>query len=512
MIRHFDVIVIGGGTGGLRTAFALAHHKKTLLIEPSVLGGTCLNVGCIPTKAMLFAAHQHYNAGRLARYGTKTSRPKLDFQRLMRRVHDIINEGQVHITKSMKASNLSVVKHKAQFVDKKTIRAGDSYYTAKHFIIATGAKTLLCPIPGMARKDVLTSDDVIGLKSLPASIIIIGGGYISVEFATFFAQLGCKVTIIERDDRLLKALDPDVTSLFEKLCEQKGMTLIRCANVIEMKTAKKAGGKKTIIYSQACGGKEQKEAVSAEAVLLAIGRRANKEGLHLELAGVKTDRCGIIVDERLRTSNPHILAIGDVTGRAMFAHAVKRESQVLLNNLLYPRRKIRKMDFDRMPWAIFSDPPVAGIGLTEYQASGHRIPYVVLKAPFSRVGRAEIEDQSDGFVKILYHQKTRKILGACIIGPHADDLIHEIVAVMHTPGARVDSILDAIHIHPTVAEVMGSLGPATPLTEIPVYHYAAHIGGLVKQKTRARRTTAKKQTTKKKGAKKVSRGKGFSHR
>jgi len=192
---------------------------------------------------------------------------------------------------------------------------------------------------------------------------------------------------------------------------------------------------------------------------------ANMSELNLDIAGIKTTRSGIMVDNFLKTTNPQVLAMGDVTGQAMFAHAAKRESQIIINNII--NQKKETADFERMPWAVFTNPPVAGIGLSEYQASGHKIDYEVLKTSFEHVGRATIEGETHGFMKILFDKKTRHIIGATIIGPHADDLIHEIVAVMNCKEPSIDVILRSIHTHPTLSEVMSELRHADPLKITP---------------------------------------------
>lgn len=454
MKKRFEVMVVGGGTAGLRTAvYASNHGHKTVMIEPSVIGGTCLNKGCIPTKAMLHASHLFESTHGLDKYGINVSGVKLDFPKLMKRVHSIINSGQSHISQSLKKSDLTVIRKKAVFVDKKSVRAGKDTISADKIIICTGAKTFIPPIKGLDKVKYWISDDVINIKKLPKSIIIIGGGYISTEFATFFSELGSKVTILERSDRILQLLDEDVASYLTDLYRKKGIEIIPHCNIFEVSEER---GVLEVFINDLHHPRSRKRIISAEALLLATGRVPNTKDLGLGSAGIKVSKRGsIIVNDNLRTSNPHVYAIGDCNGRAMFAHAAKRESHVALENALDGKKS--KINFKLMPWAMFSNPPIAGIGLSEAQAleKGHKIK--ILKAGFVRAGRATVMGDTRGFVKVLVEKKSKKVLGCVIIGPRADDLIHEFVAIMNSRSPKLDTVRKAIHIHPTLSEVMEAL-------------------------------------------------------
>ena len=433
------VIVIGGGTAGLRTSLALAKSVQVILIEPGVLGGTCLNTGCIPTKAMLHASHSYKKAQEMAKFGITCS-PKVNFTKLMSRVNSFPEKGQVHIQKSIKKyDNLSLIKGKAVFVNKNTVRVGNKKYSADKVIICTGSTNFIPPIRGLT--NYLDNESILRLKKLPKSVIMVGGGYISMEFATFFNDLGSKVTVLELLPNILTMLDDDIIEIVNNVYKEKGVDIITNAKVTEIKDK---------VYYEKDG---KISSVKAGKIFVATGRKPNTKYLNLEAAGINTGKHGeIIVNDYLETSNNNVYALGDCIGKAMFAHACKRESKLVVNSIL--NNKKEKMPFSLVPWAVFLGIPIAGVGLNEKEAKKKKIAYEIMSAKFSRTGRASIIDEPEGFVKIL-HSKG-KILGCTIIGENADDIIHEIVAVMNSNG-KVDSITKAIHIHPTLSEVMENL-------------------------------------------------------
>ena len=450
-MTHYRLLVIGGGTGGLRTALAAAKMGHTVcLVEPGVLGGTCLNTGCIPTKAMLHASLLYRGMKGLRKYGIIPGTVKLDMKRMMRHVHSFIEDGEEHIAKGMKHyPNLTLVKDRATFVNESTVLAGGREISADNIIISTGASNVRPQVEGLT--EFLDNESVINLEKLPKSIAMIGGGYISMEFATFFSDMGCKVHVIEKFPKILGMLDDDIVDLLTSIYEGRGVSLRTSTNIVHVK--KKKGGYRILLNESS--RPYHSKYLDVEQVLVAIGRHPNTHDLGLEKAGVQVgDRHGITINDRMQTTNPRVYAIGDVTGRAMFAHAVKRESRIILDNIF--SGKDERMNFDLVPWAVFTDPAVAGVGIGEKAAIDKKIDYGVLKAPFSKDGRAAIMGNTEGFVKVLYDRQSRAILGATIIGPDADDLIHEISVIMYA-GAKVDVIHEAVHIHPTLAEVMEEL-------------------------------------------------------
>ena len=445
-----ELLVIGGGTAGLRIAMQAADHGyKTILCEGAEVGGTCLNRGCIPTKALLQASHT-YRAIHEAKALGITATPRLNVTILMRWVNGIIQEGRDHIELAIKKQKLlTLIRANARFIGKNEVRAGNTRIRAKKIIIATGAVTAIPPIKGLNKVPYLTSDDLFTLKRLPGSIAIIGGGYIAMECATFFAQLGSKVTILEKLPHILGMLDDDIRSPLQKHYEEQGMAIHTSVDLDEVRKQKE---KIAVAYIKA----KKRFTLVADTLLVATGRVPNTAHLDLQKAGIGLgEHKEIPVNAFFQTKNPSIYAVGDVNGKSLFAHAAKREGILALQNALDDAKN--SLDYNLVPWAVFTEPPVAGIGLSEMQARGARCKIGIMKAPFSGAGRAKIMGETIGFVKIVYNQESRNILGAVILGAHADDLIHEIAAVMNSSSPTVDVIKKTIHTHPTLSEVFDGL-------------------------------------------------------
>ncbi len=448
--NKYDLIVIGGGTAGLRASlYSASQFYKTALIDPGILGGTCLNTGCIPTKAMLHSANLFKQSNNLKKFGIIAPKTEFNFEEIMNHVKKIIDNGQEHISKSIQNKNLEIISERAVFISRDEIKAGKQKLIGEKFIICTGAKPRIPALKGIENVDYFLSDDIINLKKLPSSIIITGGGYIALEFATFFNSLGAKVSIIERNERLLKDIDAEVSEYLKNHYRSIGIIIKTNAEVLELRQ----DVIKKVIFTSLDEGTTQ--SISADEILIATGRSPNTFGLDLESAGVRQGEKGnILINNNLQTSNKKIYAVGDVTGRTPFAHAAKRESHIALVNALEGKKE--KMNFELVPWAIFTNPPIGGVGISEEQAIEKKIKYGILKALFARAGRATIIDETSGFVKIIYDKKTKKILGGIIIGPRADDIIHEIVALMNVNGTIID-LRNTIHIHPTLSEVFEAL-------------------------------------------------------
>ncbi|MEK6916636.1 MAG: dihydrolipoyl dehydrogenase [Nanoarchaeota archaeon] len=446
-MKKFKVIVIGGGTAGLKTAIASSKKTKTLLIEPGIIGGTCLNTGCIPTKAMLYASHLYALTKEMSYFGVK-AKAEINFRRLMHRVASISKEGRDHIYNGLKNNkNLVVVKAKAKFIGNKKIQAGNEAYTADNIVIATGAKNFIPPIKGLKETGYFDNESFLKAKIVPKSIIMIGGGYISMEYASFFKLLGVKVTVLERLPEILGIIDDDVRKVLLESHEKEGIKIITNANILEIKKGVE------VSYNDVRNTKSKINKIRTETVFLATGRVPNTD-LDLEKSGIKTGKKGeIIVDDYLETSCTGVYAIGDCNGYPMFAHSAKRQTYVVMDNMFENRRR---MEFSLVPWATFSEPVVAGIGLNEREAKEKNIDYGVMKAGFNRNGRAKIIEKQLGFAKVIYNKKTRKIIGSTIIGANADDIIHEIVALIYAD-STIDVLKEMIHIHPTFSEVMENL-------------------------------------------------------
>jgi dihydrolipoamide dehydrogenase len=447
---NFDLIVIGGGTGGLRAAYksALAGYK-TALIDPGVLGGTCLNTGCVPTKAMLYASGLFDNSKRLRGLGINVGKPKVNFKGLMKRVLGIVGSGQRHVEESVKTKNLEVVREKASFVGPQTIKAGKIEFFGKKIIIATGSRYRRLKVNGSEEVFCMDVAEVLKLKKLPKSIAIIGAGYIAMEFATFFNQLGVDVTVIESENRILPFVDSEVSGEVFEEYEKKGVKFRLRSEVVELGNR---GRLKGLVIKDSSGKKFK---IFVDEILIAIGRISSTEDLDLKKSGVEVDSAGAIkVNDFLRTTNKNIYAIGDVIGKAPFAHAARTEALIALENSMMNGKK--KMDFSKVGWSVFTSPPISGVGMSETELKKNKIKYGVLRSKFSETGRAVVMGKTTGLLKVFYEKKTDKILGAVIFGVRADDLIHEFVTLLHFRGT-VKKMREIVHVHPTVSEVIGAL-------------------------------------------------------
>jgi dihydrolipoamide dehydrogenase len=448
MADQYDVIVIGGGTAGLKIAMHAASSKlKTAMIDPGALGGTCLNTGCIPSKAMLQASHLFHQTNNLEEFGI-TATAKFDFKKVLARAQGMVDYGQKSIEMSIRNPNLTTIREPAEFINDTTVKAGDKELTAKTIIISTGSKNFIPPIKGLDNTDYITNENILQTKKFPKKVVCIGGGYIAMEYATFFNELGAQVTVLERLPTILGLIDEDVSSTLHKAYEEEGMTIKTGINIIEVSN-------KTITFNDLADKNSKQETINADAIVVATGRIPNIEGLQLEKAGIKlNDKKGIKVNEQFQTTNKNVYAIGDVIGEALFAHAASREAHIIIDNIF--NKASRKLNFDLIPWAVFTHPPIAGIGLSEKEAQKKKVNYRLFKANFARAAKTRIENESRGFMKILT-DKAGKILGVTMMGLRADELIHEYVAVMNSTSPTIETIQNTIHVHPTIAEVAETL-------------------------------------------------------
>jgi len=444
---HAEILIIGAGTAGLRTALtAAANGNKTVVIGTGPLGGTCLNNGCIPTKTMLHAADVLRTVQNASIAGIVAS-GKPDFKKIMRRVRSISKEGRDHAQQAIAHNpHLTYIEGSARFVAKKVVEVNNTRITADKIIIATGTANATPPVPGLAEVPYLTNVESVELTSQPKHLLIVGGGYIACEYATFFATLGTQVTIVERAPSILGVLDEDVRVVVEASLKQLG---VRLFTGVATSKVSFSGEKYTLSLSGAAVSR-----VTGDALLVATGRSPNTKNLGLEDAGIEIDGRGfIVVDSQLRSSNKDVYAIGDVNGLSLFAHSAKRQGWLALEHILLSKRT--KFDAGMIPWAVFTHPTVGGVGLSELQAQKQGIEYGILSARFSSCGKAKVIDETDGFVKILHHEG--RILGATIVGPDADNLVHEFVALMHTGAQGIRILNEMVHAHPTLAEVFESL-------------------------------------------------------
>lgn len=442
------LVVIGGGPGGYVAAIRAAQlGADVTVVEKSKLGGTCLNLGCIPTKALLASSEVCHVINNAAQYGIEISgEVKVNFQKIMERKDNIVANLNKGIAFLFKKNGVNLLNGCGDIVDAHTVKVkkddgSEEKITADVIIIATGSVPVKIPIFPFDGETVITSDEALNLKELPKSMLIVGGGVIGVEFATFYRRLGTEVTIVEMMPHALPPEDADTGKLLERSLKKEKIKLLTDIKIEEtfiedgLAKAKLSDGK----------------VLSAEKMLVAIGRAPNIADLNLEQLGIKIDRRAIVVDDYLETAVPGIYAIGDAIGGIMLAHKASYEGILAVENALLAEKK--KRDYLVVPRCVFTDPEVAGVGLTEKEAAAKNIEYKTVAFPFRGLGKAQAIGKYEGHVKLIISPGDDKLLGAAIIGAHATDLIHELALAVKC-GITVAEVGETIHAHPTLAEAI----------------------------------------------------------
>ncbi len=443
---EYDIAIIGGGPGGYVAAIRAAQRgAKTLLIEKDVLGGTCLNRGCIPTKTLLKsvkALKELKKYKELAITGINLSEVGIDLGKLQQRKKRVVNRLTTGVAGLLKTHGVAVVSGQAVMNEEPgVIQVAQDTYRAQHVIIATGSQPRLLPLPGIDSPSVLTSDELLALESVPATLVILGGGVIGLEFAFIFRELGADVTIVEMEERLLPAFDEEIAVEAARMLKSTGITLYLGAKAKEIR-------EDLLVFEQDGATKE----VRGEKILVAVGRAPVFAGIDVQKLGLKTERGALVTDEFLQTSHPSIYAIGDVNGKYMLAHKASAEGLVAVENILGTPRK---MDYSVIPQCIYSSPEIACVGLTEQQARARygAAELTIGKFPLAANGKAQIEGESRGFVKVIAEAKSKKILGVHIFCSAATELIAEAVTAIKL-GAGVEELAQCIHPHPTISEAV----------------------------------------------------------
>ena len=461
---RYDLVVIGGGTAGLVAAAGAAGvGAKVALVEKHLLGGDCLNTGCVPSKALLAAARSVAEVRRAGDYGIHVPEGvRVDFPAVMERMRRLRAEiGHHDSAVRFRSLGIDVFLGAAEFVESGTVvRVGDARLNFRKAVLCTGARAAVPPIPGLAEAGCLTNETLFSLTELPRRLAVIGGGPIGCEMAQAFARFGARVTLYEAGPRLLPRDDPDASLRVMHALRQDGVELCCDATVDRVETR---GAGKAILARVA--GAERTDL--CDAILVAVGRAPNVEGLNLSAAGVEVDRHGVRVDDRLRTTNKRIFASGDVCYPARFTHAADFLSRIVVRNaLFFGRQKASRL---LIPWCTYTSPEVAHVGLLPEQAEQQGLSISTFTLDLADVDRAVLEGESDGFVKVHVRQGTDRIVGATIVAAHAGDLISEIAVAMRN-GIGLTGIGDTIHPYPTQAEAIRKLGDQynrtrlTPLT------------------------------------------------
>jgi len=443
---QYDLIVIGGGAGGLTAStFAGQSAAKTLLVEKyKKLGGDCLHFGCVPSKSLIKSGYAYNVIRQAEKYGLpKIDLPPVDFTKVRDRIEGVIGTIQKHDEPEyiQDKYNVETKFGSPQFVDNHTIDLNGEKITSRYFVIATGSAPVIPPIEGIGDVSYITNLQIFSLDKLPESLAVIGAGPIGMEMAQAFHRLGSKVTVVAKTECILPREDDDVSCYVHELLEKDGIKFIMSAKT----TMLEQNGNVIGLTVEQNG---QTQTIESQALLVSTGRKANVDDLGLEKAGVKYDRT-IAVNEKMQTSQKHIYAVGDVTGGYQFTHVASYEAVVAIYNAILKIPK--KADYTHVPWCTYLDPEVASIGYNEKRAKEAGIEYKVQIDHFKDNDRALAESEIHGFIKILINKKGRPI-GVQIVGFHAGDLIHEWVPVLNGK-VSLSTLSDAIHAYPTMAEI-----------------------------------------------------------
>ncbi len=447
-MENFDVIVIGGGPGGYLAAERVGHAgKKTALFEKNSLGGVCLNVGCIPSKALLNSAKHYEHALHGMDYGVGCDNVTIDQKKVVARKKKVVRTLVSGVGMKMKASGVTVVMAEAQITGKEgenfVVTAEGKTYGAKNLIVATGSSNAVPPLPGLKENlggFVLTNREILDLEEIPKELTVIGGGVIGLEMACYYACVGAKVTVVEMLDHIAGATDRELGKMLQKELEKKGVTFLLSHKVMAVEPGK--------VLAQDPAGKDV--SISADKVLLSIGRRANCAGIGLENIGVNFDR-GIPTDTFCRTNVAGVYAIGDVNGHHMLAHTAYREAEVAINNILGKQDTMR---YHATPSVIYTFPEIGSVGKTEEECKEKGIEYEVKKLSMMYSGRFVAENEgADGICKILVDKKRRTILGVHLLGTYSGEIIWG-AAEMLEMQLRVTDARQIIFPHPTVSEII----------------------------------------------------------
>jgi len=440
------VIVIGSGAGAIIVEQALIHDLKVALVDKGPLGGTCLNVGCIPSKILIFPADRIIEIQEAAKFGVHAEIKEVDFRAIMERMRKTVQGSQNHIREGIGyVRELDFYEDVGFFVDDYTLEVGGEKIRGQKIFIVSGARPLIPPIKGMENVGYLTNESVLELDQKPKSIIIIGGGYIAVEYGHFFEAMGTEVTILQRARRLVKNEEPEISDLLKKEMEKRMGIFINTEALEVMKD-----GKVHKIIAKDKNTGEEKE-FSAERILVAAGRKSNADLLKVENSGVETDNKGYIkVNDYLETSKENIWALGDAIGKKMYRHSANREASLVWHNSMHGERN--RMDFSKVPHAVFSYPQIASVGLREDEAK-KAFDILVGKAKYSEVAKGEAMMDEESFAKAIVEKNSGRILGFHIIGPYAPILIQEVINAMTTEGT-VRPLINGMYIHPALPEVI----------------------------------------------------------
>ncbi|WP_201314237.1 FAD-containing oxidoreductase [Dyella sp. EPa41] len=458
MSQRFDAVVVGAGQAGPSLAERLGKSgRKVAVIERKLVGGTCVNTGCIPTKAMVASAYAAQMGRRASEYGVHAGDVRVDMELVWKRTRGIAERSRTNVEEWIGGMrNVTLLRGHAIFESPHSLRVGDAVIEADEFFLNVGGRAATPDFPGIDTVPFLTNVGIMDLRELPRHLVIVGGSYIGLEFGQMFRRFGAEVTIVERGERLLPREDPEVSAAIVDILQREGIALHLGAECIELHG--KAGDVGIVAR---CA--EPRMEVHGTHLLLAVGRRPNTDMLGLDKAGVAIDEHGyIVVDDQCRTNVEGIWAVGDCNGKGAFTHTSYNDYEIVAANLL--DKESRRISDRILTYALFIDPPLARIGLSEQEAvrKGHDVRVGV--RPMARVGRAIERGETLGFMKVIVDGSNHQLLGASILGVNGDEAIHCLLDTMYAK-APYQTVTHAVHIHPTVAELLPTtlqgLQPAT---------------------------------------------------
>jgi dihydrolipoamide dehydrogenase len=450
----YDLAIIGGGPGGYVAAErAGAAGLKAVLFEKNSLGGVCLNEGCIPTKTLLYSAKVYNYAANGKRYGVHTEGAGYDYAEFISRKDRVVRRLVAGVKAAMKAGEVEVISGEAYIegcdAEGFSISAAGESYKAAKLLICAGSEAAVPPLPGLkeAGEVIVTNREILSLREQPGELIVIGGGVIGMEFAAFFSAIGSKVTVVEMLPKILGPLDDEISAMLQKIYARRGVSFCLGCKVTGIEG-------NTVVYEDPEG---QACRVSGDRILVSVGRRAKLDGYGLENLGLEMTLnrggrpCGIKVDDRMRTSVPGVYAAGDVTGFSMLAHTASREGEVAVNDIL---GKEDRMRYDAIPGVVYTNPEVAGVGLTEEQAKASGREYEVLKLPMAYSGRFVAENEGgEGICKLIVGKEKHEVLGVHMLGNPCSEIIHSACIAIES-GMTAEQLRKVVFPHPSVSEII----------------------------------------------------------
>ncbi|MCP4681163.1 MAG: FAD-dependent oxidoreductase [Desulfobacterales bacterium] len=443
----FDIGILGGGAAGLTIASGAAQlGAKTLLVEKEeALGGDCLHFGCVPSKTLIKSAHVYHMVKNTEKFGLpKTESPPVDYRDVVKRIQSVINTIQKHDSEERFCSLGAKVEFgDAVFADEHSIRLNGGTWSAKYWVIATGSSPGIPPIEGLHKIPYITNKEIFSLDRLPKSMIILGAGPIATEMAQAFCRLGTKISVVQRSGQILSKEDKDMADYVMEILDSEGVRFYLNSSIVNITDH---GDEKEIVISDSSG---KDITLKAEIIFVAMGRSPNIKELGLEKIGVEFDRKGVKVDNRLRTTQKHIYAAGDITGANQFTHAAGYEGGIVISNAIF--HLPRKTDYTFLPWCTYTYPELASIGMNEKRAKDAGIDYSVWIEKFKNNDRSLAEAETNGKIKMILDEKENPI-GVQIFGPHGGELINEWVAILNGK-VKLSTLASAVHPYPTLGEI-----------------------------------------------------------